>query len=376
MIKIVEATTKQQKKLFVRFANQMYKECPYYTPVLEYDDMNTFTVGKNPALEHSDFVLYLAYRDDKIVGRICGIINKIANERWGTKKCRFGWFDFENDFEISRALLEAVADWGRRKGMEVMNGPVGFTDFDHEGLLLEGFEYYAPMASLYNYPYYAEHLDRMGFRKEADWVEVQAKTPAETPERIRRISELVMEKYHLRIDKVKSAKELQKKYGLTYFDVLDSAYQKLYNFQPLTEKQKQYYSDMYFPLLNFDFVSIIVNEHDEIVGVGLGMPDISKQLKATDGRLFPFGWIKILRGLKAKQFDVIDLLLIAVREDYQEKGVNALFFYDMLPYFRKYGIKYAETTAILETNTKNLGSFEKNFESKRHKRRRAYIKEL
>lgn len=376
MIKIVEAVTSKQKKLFVRFANRMYKDCPYYTPVLEFDDLNTFTPGKNPALEHSDFVLYLAYRDDKIVGRVCGIINKIANERWGRRTCRFGWIDFIDDPEVSQALIDAVAAWGRERGMECLNGPVGFTDFDHEGLLLEGFEYYAPMASLYNYPYYASHFDRMGFRKEADWVEVQAKTPAETPERIRRISELVMEKYHLRVDKVRSAKELQKKYGLTYFDVLDSAYQKLYNFQPLTEKQKQYYSDMYFPLLNFDFVTIIVNEKNEIVGVGLGMPDISKQLKATDGKIFPFGWFKLLRAFRAKKFDVIDLLLIAVREDYQEKGVNALFFYDMLPYFRKYGVKYAETTSILETNTKNLGSFEKNFESKRHKRRRAYVREL
>lgn len=376
-ITIEEVKTKKQGKIFVRFANKIYKECKYYTPCLEYDDFNTFSFKNNPALAHSEFVRYLAY-DEKgnVIGRICGIINRIANEKWGRKTCRFGWFDFIDDYAVSEALINKVAEWGKSKGMEYLNGPVGFTDFDHEGLLLEGYEYVAPMASLYNFPYYVQHYERLGFRKEADWIELQAFVPEQVPERFERLSKLIMEKYNLRVDKVRSAKELQKKYGMTYFDVLDSAYQKLYNFQPLTQRQKDYYSRMYFPLLNFDFVCIIVNEKDEIVGVGLGMPDISKELKEENGKMLPFGWLKYYRAMKSKHVEVIDLLLIAVREDYQDKGVNAIFFYDLIPYFIKYGVKYAETTSILETNFKNFKAFQNNLETKQHKRRRAFIREI
>lgn len=376
MIEIVPVKTRLQEMTFVRFANKMYEDCPYYTPCLEFDDINTFRHRKNPALDHSEFVRFLAYKDGRVVGRICGIINHLANKKWNVKKCRFGWFDFEDDFEISERLLNAVADWGRSKGMELLNGPVGFTDFDHEGLLLEGYDYYAPMASLYNFPYYVKHYERLGFTKEADWIEMQYTTPTEVPERFRKVAEMLTERLGVRVDKVRSVKELKQKYGMTYFDVLDSAYQKLYNFQPLTERQKHYYTNMYFPLLNFDFVTIIVNRQNEIVGVGLGMPDISKELKETNGKVLPFGWIKLLKAFRRKKFDVLDLLLIAVREDYQNTGINALFFNDMIPYFIKYGVKYAESTSVLETNFKMLSQFNKHFEYKQHKRRRAYIRNI
>lgn len=376
MIEIVEVKNKRQQWTFVRFANNLYSDCPYYTPILELDDFNTFDPRKNPALDHSEYVMFLAYRDGKAVGRICGIINRIANERWQRKTCRFGWFDFEDDFEISEALMSAVSAWGKSKGMEYLNGPVGFTDFDHEGLLLEGYDYYATIASLYNHPYYIKHYERMGFRKEADWIELQITIPDKTPERFDHVAEIVKEKYGLKIVKVRNIKELKRRYGMTYFDVLDSAYQKLYNYQPFTPEQKEYYTNMYFPLLNFDFVTIVVNQQDEIVGVGLGMPDISHELKKIKGKLFPFGWFTLLRKLKAKRFEVLDLLLVAVREDYQDKGVNALFFHDMLPYFFKYGVKYAESTSMLEHNKKVIEQFTKNFETKQHKRHRAYIREI
>jgi len=362
--------------IFVRFANKMYRDCPYYTPCLELDDINTFRPGKNPALDHCEFIRFLAYRDGRAVGRICGLINRIANEKWNVRKCRFGWFDFEDDFEISERLLGAVAEWGKSKGMELLNGPVGFTDFDHEGLLLEGYDYYAPMASLYNHPYYVSHYERLGFVKEADWVERQYFIPDAVPERLKNVAEYISERLEVRVDKVRSVRELKQKYGMTYFDVLDSAYQKLYNFQPLTERQKEYYSKMYFPLLNFDFVTIIVNKRNEIVGVGLGMPDISKELKETDGKLFPFGWFKLLKAFRRKHFDVFNLLLVAVREDYQNTGINAMFFNDMVPYFIKYGVKYAESTSMLETNMKVLTQFDKHFEHNCHKRRRAYVREI
>ncbi|MDD3151508.1 MAG: N-acetyltransferase [Bacteroidales bacterium] len=374
-IKITEVKSKKDLSLFVSFANKLYKNCDDYCPAIEFDEKNTFNTKKNPALEFSEFCNFLAWKDGKLVGRICALINNRANAHWNVKKVRFGWFDFIDDYEVSSALLDAAKNWGKEKGMEILNGPVGFTDFDHQGLLLEGFEYDSPMTSLYNFPYYVKHFEKYGLTKEADWVEYKVFIPDEIPEKMERISKIVTDRYHLKIDKVKSTKELIKKYGYTYFDVIDSTYQKLYNFQPLTQRQKEYYCKMYFPMLNFDFITIITNEQDEIVGVGIGMPDISVALRKCNGKLFPFGWFSVIKSLKSKKHEVIDLMLIAVREYYQNKGVNALFFHDQLKYFHKYGVKHAESSAILENNVKHLANWD-YFETLQHKRRRAYIKPI
>ncbi len=374
-IEIREVNTKRQLRQFIEFANDLYKDCPHYCPPLFFDEMNTFDEEKNPALQVCEKQLFMAFRDGKAVGRIAAIINRKANEKWQCEHVRFGWMDFIDDLEVSRALLDKVAEWGRERGMKQMNGPVGFTDFDHEGLLIEGYEYLAPMASLYNHPYYVRHMDDYGLVKEADWIEFQVFPPKEVPERLQRIANIVKERTHVRVDKVQTTKELTEKYGIEYMDVIDAAYQKLYNFQPMTKKQKEYYRDMYFPAINFDFVTLVVNEKDEIVGVGVGMPDISKALRKCGGHLFPMGWYHVLKALKTKHIEVFDLLLIAVRPDYQDKGINALFFVDQIPYMNKYGVKYAETTSILETNWKNQANWTQ-FEHKQHKRRRAYIKEI
>lgn len=371
-----EVKTKWQQYKFAKFGNNLYKDCEEFCPHLLLDEMNTFNPAKDPSYDVCESVQYLAYRDGKIVGRVAGIINRVANERWGVKKVRFGWIDFIDDYEVSRALLDAVAAWGKSKGMTQLNGPVGFTDWDYEGLLIEGFEYLAPMASLYNFPYYEKHMEAYGLTKENDWIEIQITDPqCDTPERVLRIDKLVRERYHLRVDKVHSAKELERKYGMEYMDMLDESYQKLYNFQPMTPRQKEHYKNTYFPLLNFDFVTIVVNDKNEIVGVGLGMPDISQALRRCKGRLFPFGWIGVLRALKAKKMDAFDLLLIGVRPDYQGLGVNAVIIAEQHPYYRKYGIKRVETTSIMETNTRNIANF-LMFPHKQHKRRRAYKKTI
>ena len=374
-LEIKEITTRKELKQFIEFTNTLYRECEYYCPPLFFDEMNCFDKEKNPALEVCDYKLWMAYRDGKAVGRIAGVVNYKANEKWGYKNARFGWFDFIDDLEVSKALLDKVAEWGKEKGMTAINGPVGFTDFDHQGLLLEGYEYLAPMASLYNFPYYVKHFDAYGLTKDADWIEIQVYPPTCCPERLNRIAEIVKERSKVRVDKVKNARELVRKYGIEYMDVIDIAYQKLYNFQPMTIKQKNYYKDMYFPILNFDFVTLVVNDKDEVVGVGVGMPDISEPLRKCGGHLFPFGWYHVLKALKAKQMDAFNFLLIAVRPDYQDKGINALFFQDQIPYINKYKIKRLETTAILETNTKNIANFTQ-FNHKMHKRRRAYIKQI
>ena len=374
-VEIRQIETKRELKQFIQFANDLYADCPYYCPPLFFDEMNCFDAEKNPALEVCEYQLWMAYREGKPVGRIAGIINKRANEKWGFKHVRFGWFDFIDDPEVSKALLDTVAAWGKERGMDALNGPVGFTDFDHEGLLLEGFDYPAVMASLYNYPYYVKHVEAYGLTKEADWIELQVFPPKQTPERIERLAEMVKQRYHVRIVKVKNSRELVKRFGIEYMDVIDAAYQKLYNFQPMTDKQKNYYKDMYFQFLNFDFVTLVVNEKEELVGVGLGMPDIAPALRKSGGKLFPFGWYHLIKALKAKQMDRFSFLLIAVRPDYQDKGINALFLQDQIPIINQYGIKTLETTSMLETNTKVL-SFFMQFDHKQHKRHRAYIKPL
>ena len=374
-LEIKQINTKNELKQFIQFANDLYADCPYYCPPLFFDEMNCFNAEKNPALEVCDYQLWMAFRDGKPVGRVAGIINHRANEKWGYKHVRFGWFDFIDDEEVSRALLDTVVAWGKERGMDALNGPVGFTDFDHEGLLLEGYDYLAVMASLYNYPYYVKHVENYGLTKEADWVELQVFPPKACPERIERIAEMVKQRYHVHVVKVKNSRELVKRFGIEYMDVIDAAYQKLYNFQPMTVKQKNYYKDMYFPILNFDFVTLVVNEKEEMVGVGLGMPDIAPALRKCGGKLFPFGWFHLLRALKAKKMDSFSFLLIAVRPDYQDKGINALFLQDQIPLINQYGIRKLETTSMLETNTKVL-SFFTQFDHKQHKRHRAYIKAI
>ena len=374
-VEIKPIRSRRELREFIEFANRLYLDCPYYCPPLFFDEMNCFHPDRNPALEVCDYQLWMAWRDGHPVGRVAGIINRRANEKWGVKHVRFGWFDFIDDMEVSHALLDTVAAWGRERGMTAMNGPVGFTDFDHEGLLLEGYDHLAVMASLYNHPYYVKHVDAYGLTKEADWVELQVFPPKEVPQRIKRICDIVRQRSHVHVEKVKNARELVRRFGITYMDVIDEAYQKLYNFQPMTDKQKHYYKDMYFPILNFDFVTLVVNDGGELVGVGLGMPDIAPALRKCGGHLLPFGWYHLLKALKAKRMDSFSFLLIAVRPDYQGQGINALFLEDQIPVINRYGIRKLETTNMLETNTKVIDFFTQ-FDYRQHKRHRAYIKPL
>lgn len=374
-IQIRPITTKREKKQFIAFANDLYKDCPYYCPPLWMDEMNTFDPTVNPSLEVCEMQLWMAYRGKQPVGRIAAFINHIANQHWKVQRVRFGWMDFIDDLEVSHALLDTVATWGKEHGMKEMNGPVGLTDWDHEGLLLQGYDYLAPMASLYNFPYYVQHLEHYGLTKEVDWIEYQITAPQQVPERVCRMAQIVAERSHLRIDDVRSGKELTDKYGLQFMDVLDAAYHQLYNFQPMTPRQKAHYRDMYFPLINFDFIAVVVNESNEIVGVGVGMPDIAKALRQCNGKLFPFGWWHILRALRSKHFEVFNLLLIAVRPDYRDKGINSMIFNKIIPSFKKYGVKRIETTSMLETNHKVLANFDE-YDKIQHKRRRAYIKDI
>lgn len=373
-IEVRKVSGKKEMKLFIQFANKLYKGNPYYCPSLDFDEMNTFDKTKNPALEFCTYQLFLAWRDGEVVGRIAALINPLANESWKCKKVRFGWFDFIDDQEVSRALLDAAKAWGKEQGMTELNGPVGFTDFDKEGLLIRGFEEVSMMINLYNYPYYEQHIESYGLKKEIDWLEYQVYPPQGVPDRWTRVAKAVKERSKLRVVHVSGAKELNKRYpNLEYFHLLSDAYSVLYNYQRPTLKQMQYIGDLYFGLLNFDFVSLVETEDGELVGLGLGMPDVTKALQhCPNGSLLPFGWYRLLKALHAKKFDVFNELLIAVRPDYQDKGVVALIFEDQIPVYNRYGIKRVETGPILETNEKNAMNFT-FFDHKQHKQRRAYV---
>lgn len=376
MVEVKKVATKAERKIFIQFANKLYKDCPYYIPTLDLDEYATFDAKKNPALAFSEYQHFLAYKDGEVVGRICAFINHKANERWGYKHVRFGWIDFIDDMEVSRALLDAAAEWGKERGMTALNGPVGFTDFDKEGAVISGFEHLGAMASLYNFPYYVRHYDEYGLLKEADWFEYMVFPPKEVPERWTRLAKVVEERSHLHLVHLKNSKELMARYpNMEYFDVLDSAYQVLYNYTPMTTEQKRYYSNIYFPLLNFDFVEIVENEKNEIVAVGLGMPNIAQSMRKANGSLLPFGWLHILRQLHAKKMDCLELLLIGVRPDYQKSGALTMIFNHMIPTINRYGVKWMETTGILEGNHKNRANFEM-FEHNQYRVRRAYIKDI
>ena len=374
-ITIKEIAGNRALKKFVKFSIDLYEDNEYYVPSLVLDEVGTLSAKSNPAFDFCESVYYMAYRDGKPMGRIAGIINRKVNEKTGEKAVRFGFVDFIDDREVSKALFDAVENWARSKGMDQMHGPLGFTDMDPEGLLVEGYDQLSTMASIYNYPYYVDHIEALGYEKAVDWVEYKIKVPECVPEKHQRISDIVQRKYNLRILKFKNTSEIYKgNYGQKIFDLINDAYAELYGYSALSQRQIDYYVKMYIPVLRLENVSLIVDEHDDLVAVGIAMPSMSKALQKSRGRLFPFGFIHLLKALKGKN-DGVDLLLVAVRPDYQSKGVNALLFSDLIPVFIRNGYKYAESNPELEENEKVQSQWQ-YFERHQHKRRRAYTKKL
>lgn len=365
---------KKNLKEFTKFQINLYKGNPYYVPPLIMDDVNTLLPSKNPAFDFCEAAIFMAYRDGKPVARVAGIINHQLNKMHGHKKARFGFIDFADDHEASKAVMDAVENWARVKGMNKIIGPLGFTDMDHEGMLIEGFEELGTMATIYNYPYYPQHLERLGYKKESDWMEFLMEVPEEIPERYSRIANLVKEKFGLRVIKYKSRKRIKAEYGHALFHLINESYKNLYQYAPLSERQIEYYIDLYLDLLNLDLLSLIVDRNDRLVGVGIALPSMSRALQKSRGRMFPLGWISLLKGLKGKN-DRVDLLLVAVHPEFQNKGVNALLFQDLIPYFNKYGYKYAESNPEMETNAKVQSQWE-YFNYRQHRRRRSYSKKI
>ena len=374
-VEIRPVRNRRELRQFVNFPERLYKDTPYYVPKLVFDQMDTLDQEKGAAQEFCDSVLYMAYKDGEPVGRVAAIVNHKANEQWHHKEVRFGWYDFVDDREVSKALMDKVEEFGRKHGMESVVGPLGFTDFDPEGMLVDGFDRLSTMALIYNFPYYNDHMDAMGFGKDADWIEYKVQVPTVMPERWPRLEKIIMERagVHLRPLTRKIIRE--EDYGHKVFRCINDCYKDLYNFTVLPDHMADKYLGFYLSILDLRFLSMVENDKGDLVAFGISMPSIVKALQKTRGKLFPFGWWPLLKAMFLKHDDMAELLLVGVHPDYQNSGVNSLVFMDMFRKFNAMGIKVAETNAILETNLKNQGQF-RDFEHECKKRRRSYIKKL
>ena len=375
-ITIKKVTTKRDLKRFIRFNYELYKGNAYSVPDL-YDDMlNTFNRKKNAAFEFCEAEYFLAYKDGKLAGRVAAIINHRANQAWGKKDVRFGWIDFTDDAEVSDALIRTVEQWGKERGMTDIVGPLGFTDMDAEGMLIEGFDQLGTMATIYNYPYYPQHMERMGFVKDADWVEFKIYIPDGIPDKHKRIADIIQRKYNLQIKKYTSAKKIAAEYGQAIFRLINEAYSQLYGYSALSQRQIDQYVKMYLPILDLRMVTLITDQNGELVAVGISMPSLSEALQKAHGRLLPFGWSHLLKALFFKRrAKMLDLLLVAVKPEYQNKGVNALLFTDLIPVYQQLGFEYAESNPEMELNGKVQAQWE-YFRTEQHKRRRAFRKPI
>lgn len=372
---IKKVSSKKELKTFIRFNYELYKGNPYSVPDL-YDDMlNTFHPKKNAAFEFCEADYFLAYKNDKVVGRVAAIINHRANETWNKKEVRFGWIDFIDDLEVSKSLLDTVARWGKERGMNMIVGPLGFTDMDAEGMLIEGYDQLSTMSTIYNFPYYPRHMEQLGFEKEADWVEFKLTVPDKLPEKFVRISEIILQKYKLKIKKVTRKEIKTQNYGQKIFDLINEAYAPLYGYSKMTQGQINQYIKMYLPLIDLRMVSLVEDENGELIAAGISMPSLSEALQKAKGKMLPWGWYYLLKALFIKKPKVLDLLLVGVKPEYQSKGVNALLFYDLVPIYQQMGFQYGESNPELELN-KKVQSQWSAFESIQHKKRRAYKKML
>lgn len=366
--------TRAQLREYTKFGIDLYKGNPYFVPPLIMDDVNTLSPDVNPAFDFCKAQSFMAYRDGKPVGRITAIINNIVNERSGKREMRFGFVDFIDDAEVVDALFAAAEEWGRSNGMTDIVGPMGFTDLDHEGMLTFGYDEVGTMATIYNHPYYVDHMERMGYAKDASWVEYRIAVPDAIPEKYARIAEIVRKRENLKVKKYTSRKKIKEDYGVALFELFNEAYDKLYGYSPLTKKQIDYYINMYLDILNLKYVTVVTDADDRIVAVGISIQSFSKALQKSRGRLFPFGWYHMLKTLWGGS-DVVDLLMIGVKPEYQNKGVNALLFADLIPCYISTGVKFAETNPELEENSKVQNQWN-YFETRQHRRRATFRKSL
>ena len=380
-IDVVKLGSKRELHDFIRVPYHIYEHCPQYVPDLESSICELFDPQKNPAFEFSHIQPFVAYSlgDDESsktpVGRIVGIINRKANERWQTRHVRFALIEFVDDEEVSRALVDAVAQWGRSFGMDAIEGPMGITDFDKEGMLVEDFNLTGTMNTIYNPAYYPRHMEALGFRKAVDWLQVRIQVPQEVPARYARTAQYAREQIGLRVIKLTNSDIIKGGYGKKVFDLLNTAYHSIFGFSELSERQVNDFMDKYLKLIDKKLIPVVVNDQEEIVGVAITMGCLSQAMQKAKGRLWPIGWWPLLKAMKWQREESAEMLLVAVRPDYQGLGVNALFFDDLIPIYNQYGFRWAETGPQLEDNVRELSQW-KPLNPEFVKRRRCFIKEI
>jgi GNAT superfamily N-acetyltransferase len=373
MLEVREVKTKKEQLLFARFNTDMYREVPQAVPKLLLDELNIFRPQKNPAYEYCRTKQFLAFKDGKCVGRIAAIINQAANDKWYTKRIRFSRVDFIDDTEVSKALIQAVENWGREEGLTEIHGPIGFNDMDQEGMLIEGFDEDSMFITIYNYPYYVKHMEELGFRRDTDWVEYQVRIPKESDERMDGLSAAVLRKHKLKLIEPKTRNQI-KPYITKIFDLYNIAYENLYGTVKLSYKQIMKYYDEFILLINPKFVKLIIDEGGQLVGFGLAMPSLNNAVRKSAGRLFPFGWYHLFRAPYAKP-KVLDLYLVGVLPQMQNKGLTAVLMNSMAASARENGFEIAETGPELENNHQ-VQALWKHYETRQHKRRRCWIKTI
>ena len=377
-IQVVEVATSKQHKAFVDFFYDLYRDSPYAVPYLYLAEKLTLKPGSNPAFEFCEAQCFLAYNDGKVVGRVAAIINHRANDYWKREMARFGWFDFVDDPKVSEALLLAVEKWGKGKGMTEIAGPFGFEDMDREGMLVDGFDELSSMYVNYNYPYYPKHMDRLGYRKDNDYVEYRIKVPEVTPEKFARTAKLIKTRYHLEERKFSHREMTKGGRARELFNILNITYGNLYGYSQLSTEQIDTITNNYIKLADLNLVTCVVDteKDDKMVGFGVSFPSFSEALRHTrNGHLLPFGWWHLLKVMKWHKTPTVDLLLIGVLPEYRVKGANAIIFNDLISWYRRYGFKYAVTGPQMETNKGVLSQWQ-YLESEEIRRHRIYVKDI
>lgn len=370
---IKEVITKKDLKKWIEFPNKLYKENEYYVPFLANDEAETFSPDKNPAYAFCETKLFLAYKGEEIVGRIAGLINHAYNKKWDKNAIRFTRFDFIDDYEVSKALFDEVVAWGQEKGHSEIMGPIGFTDMDHEGMLIEGFEEFNMSITFYNYPYYIDHMERLGLQKDIDWFEYRISVPETLDPRFEKISNHLTQKNGYEVVTYDNRKVLYND-ALEAFKIIDIAFSKLYGTVPLTPEIIKHALDGYVPVVNLDYVCSIKDKGGKIIGFGVLVPSIAKALKKSDGKMLPLGVFRLLRALKGKN-DTLEMFFVAVHPDYQMQGLPAILIQVLAKNIIENGVKYCETGPMLETNTA-VHSMWRHFDKRQHRRRRCYIKQI
>lgn len=372
-IRSVSPDRKELKK-YVKFGIDLYRGNDCYVPPMIFEEIETLMPSKNPAFDFCEAQSFMALRDGVPAGRITAIINRVVNERTGKREARFGFVDFVDDAEVVDALFRAAEEWSRQRGMTEMVGPMGFTDMDHEGMLIDGFDELGTMATIYNYPYYPVHMERMGYKPDVDWVEYRMTVPDSVPDKYLRIASLVERKYGFKTLHYTSRSRLKADYGRAIFDLINVAYDGLYGYSPLSDRQIDYYIDKYLGILRLDCISVVVDKDGKLVAFGISIPSFSRALQRSGGRLWPLGWYHLLKAIHGKN-DVVDLMLVAVSPEYQNMGVNAMVFADLLPTYIKNGYKFAESNLELADNASVQLQWQ-YFERRQHRRRRAFRRDL